>query len=76
MNNSALLAQQLLDAKGAIQCFGEPDIVAAVALLLSNPREKELLVKAGRAFVEKNKGALERTLALIDTCVSLRKARD
>ncbi|NOQ14215.1 MAG: 3-deoxy-D-manno-octulosonic acid transferase [Methyloprofundus sp.] len=65
MKNSELLAQQVLAAKGAIQCFDEADIVNAVALILSQAGEKDRLVKAGRAFVEQNKGALERTVAVI-----------
>lgn len=65
MKNSELLAQQLLSAKGAIQCFDTTDIVNAVTLMLSKPQEKQLLVNAGRTFVEQNKGALERTIDII-----------
>ena len=66
MKNSELLAQQLLEANGAVQCFNETDIVNSVTLILSQPREKELLVSAGRAFVEQNNGALERTIEVIN----------
>lgn len=66
MKNSELLSQQLLAAKGAIQCVDATDIVSSVALVLGQAREHERLVAAGRAFVEQNKGALERTIAVIN----------
>ncbi|GFO72009.1 3-deoxy-D-manno-octulosonic-acid transferase [Bathymodiolus japonicus methanotrophic gill symbiont] len=66
MKNSELLAQQLLDVNGAMQCFNETDIEQNVALILSQPDKKALLVDAGRAFVEQNKGAVQRTIAVID----------
>lgn len=65
MKNSELLAQQLVAAKGALQCLDVEDIVNNVALILGRAEEKALLVSAGRAFLEKNKGALERTLEVI-----------
>ena len=66
MKNSELLAQQILAAKGAIQCFDVADIVNSVTLILSQTREKDRLVSAGRAFVEQNKGVLERTVEQIE----------
>ncbi|WP_428354978.1 lipid IV(A) 3-deoxy-D-manno-octulosonic acid transferase [Methyloprofundus sp.] len=66
MKNSELLAQQLLDAKGALQCFDEADIVDNVSLIFSDSKEKDRLVSAGRAFIEQNKGAVKRTAAVID----------
>ncbi len=75
MKNSELLARQLLDARGGIQCFDATDIVDAVALLLSDSRKKDLLVSAGRAFVEKNKGAVERTVTVIERFMPEHKPR-
>ncbi|GAW85972.1 3-deoxy-D-manno-octulosonic-acid transferase [Bathymodiolus platifrons methanotrophic gill symbiont] len=75
MKNSEMLAQQLLDAKGAIQCFNDADIVDNVTLILSQTREKELLINAGRAFVKQNRGALERTVAVIENFMRERKPR-
>jgi len=66
MKNSELLAQQLLDAKGAIQCFDTDDIVHNVAIILSQAQEKDRLVSAGRAFIGQNKGALNKTVELIE----------
>ena len=66
MKNSELLAQQLLKAKGAVQCFNVVDIVNSVALILSQAREKELIVNAARVFVEQNKGALNATVEVIN----------
>lgn len=66
MKNSALLAQQLLDAKGAIQCFDEADIVNAVTLIFNDVSIKQSLIYASQAFVEKNKGAVQRTIELIN----------
>lgn len=75
MKNSELLSQQLLDAKGALQCFDETDIVNNVSLILSQSRAKYLLVSAGRAFIEQNKGAVKRTVAMIDQVMLERKPR-
>ncbi|MCK5354789.1 MAG: hypothetical protein KAJ63_06690, partial [Methyloprofundus sp.] len=66
MKNSELLAQQLVAAKGGVQCFDIEDIVRAVTLIFSRAEEKKRLVSAGRAFVEQNKGALQRTVAIIN----------
>jgi len=66
MKNSELLAQQLLDAQGAIQCFDVDDIVNNVSLILSQTSERQRLVSAGRAFVEKNRGALQKTVSFIN----------
>ncbi|MBT3812882.1 MAG: 3-deoxy-D-manno-octulosonic acid transferase [Gammaproteobacteria bacterium] len=69
MKNSELLVQQLLAAKGGIQCFDVTDIVHGVALVLSNPEEKGLLVSAARSFVAQNKGAVQRTIAVIESAM-------
>jgi len=76
MKNSELLARQLLDAKGAVQCFNVEDIVNNVALILSHAREKDQLVSAGRVFVEQNKGALGRTVEVINRLCSTRTNPD
>ena len=49
-----------------MQCFNVEDIVNNVALILSHAREKDQLVSAGRVFVEQNKGALGRTVEVIN----------
>ena len=66
MKNSELLAQQLLAAKGGVQCFNVDEIVSAVTLILSQENEKKRLVSAGRTFVEQNKGALGKTIDIIN----------
>ncbi|NOQ65108.1 MAG: 3-deoxy-D-manno-octulosonic acid transferase [Methyloprofundus sp.] len=66
MKNSELLAQQILAAKGAIQCADTDEIIQAVSLILSQPEAKQQLVTAANAFVEKNKGALTRTVEVIE----------
>lgn len=65
MKNSALLSQQLLAAKGAIQCSDVGDIVDNVSLILAQASVRQNLVNAGSEFVEQNKGAVLRTVKLI-----------
>lgn len=73
MKNIELLAQQLLDEHGAIQCDHETDIVEAIEGMIAQPHVSALLISSGRAFLEKNKGAVERTIAVIDAFMSARK---
>lgn len=76
MKNSELLAEQLVAAKGAIQCFDEAEIITSVRRILSQPDEKEQLLSAGHAFVERNKGALQRTVNLINRLYGARANPD
>ncbi len=66
MKNSELLAKQLLEANGAVQCVDVAGIIRSVALIFNQSQERERLVNAGRAFVAHNNGALQRTIELID----------
>jgi len=74
MNNIELLAKQLLDAQGAIQCVTEADIVQAITLMIEEPQEKLQLINNAHAFVMKNNGAIKRTIALIDPFLRVHKA--
>lgn len=75
MKNSELLAQQLLDVRGAIQCVDSDDIVNAVTLILNHSEKKQQLIKAARAFVEQNNGALQKTIELIEYATLARKPK-
>jgi 3-deoxy-D-manno-octulosonic-acid transferase len=74
MKNVELLAKQLLDAQGAIQCATEVDIVQAVTKMLEEPQEKRRLISHAQDFVAKNNGAMDRTIALIDPFLRAHKA--
>ncbi|MDF1582147.1 MAG: 3-deoxy-D-manno-octulosonic acid transferase [Methyloprofundus sp.] len=74
MQNVELLAKQLLEAQGAIQCATESDIVLAITQMIEDPQEKRRLISNAQAFVEKNNGAIGRTIALIDPFLRAHKA--
>jgi 3-deoxy-D-manno-octulosonic-acid transferase len=61
-------AAELLAACGAAErVVDAPDLARAVVGALRDPARSAALGAAGRAAVEANRGALERTLALIDS---------
>ncbi|MCF7969849.1 MAG: lipid IV(A) 3-deoxy-D-manno-octulosonic acid transferase [Methylococcaceae bacterium] len=74
MKNVELLAEQLLGAQGAIQCATEADIVLAITRMMEDPQEKLRLIHNAQAFVGKNNGAVDRTIALIDPFLRAHKA--
>ncbi|MBE0468893.1 MAG: lipid IV(A) 3-deoxy-D-manno-octulosonic acid transferase [Methyloprofundus sp.] len=74
MQNVELLAKQLLEAQGAIQCATESDIVLAITQMIEDPQEKRRLISNAQVFVEKNNGAIGRTIALIDPFLRAHKA--
>jgi len=74
MKNVELQAKQLLEARGAIQCVDEADIIRSVTLMIENPQEKLRLINNAQAFVAKNNGAVERTITLIDPFLRANKA--
>jgi len=74
MKNVELQAKQLLEARGAIQCVDEADIIRSVTLMIENPQEKLRLINNAQAFVAKNNGAVERTITLIDPFLRVNKA--
>ncbi len=72
MKNMQLLSQQLLAAQGAIQCHDTDAIVTAITQLITDAPAREQLINNARAFVAQNKGALEKTMLLIDPFINKR----
>jgi 3-deoxy-D-manno-octulosonic-acid transferase len=64
-SNSAEAARQLISL-GAVEVVqGPQDLAEKVLALLSNPHKRDQMGAQGRAFVEANKGALEKLLGLV-----------
>jgi 3-deoxy-D-manno-octulosonic-acid transferase len=65
LHNFVEIAQRLQDA-GAVRIVGDAEAVHdAVAELLADPLERERMTQAGRALVETGRGALARTMDLL-----------
>jgi len=58
-------AALLEEAGGARRVAGRADLASAVAALLADSEARERMAQAGMAAVERQKGATERTLALL-----------
>ena len=65
-NSNSAEAARLLIASGAAQVAANPqDLADKVIALLQEPETRARLGKEGRAFVEANKGALQKLLGLV-----------
>jgi len=65
MFNFAEITKRLLEINAAEQIYDEPQLVERLLFLLENPKSREKMGEKGKVFVEKNRGALERVLNLI-----------
>ena len=65
MTNFKDIARGLLEAEAAIQCQDEEQLVAAFTDLVDDPNKRRQLAERGKAFVERNQGALGRVGALL-----------
>jgi len=66
MFNFADITKRLLEINAAEQIFDEQQLLEKVLFLLENPTQCKIIGKKGKAFVEQNRGALERVLDLIE----------
>jgi 3-deoxy-D-manno-octulosonic-acid transferase len=66
MFNFSEITKRLLEIKAAEQIFNEQQLVERLLFLLENPKSREEMGEKGKAFVEQNRGALERVLHLIE----------
>ena len=65
-NSNSAEAARLLIAKGAVQVAENPqDLAEKVVALLKDPEGRARLGQEGRAFVEANRGALQKLLGLV-----------
>jgi 3-deoxy-D-manno-octulosonic-acid transferase len=74
MGNFEEIVPKFLEAKAAIQVPDEDGLERAVDDLLSDPGRREELGRRAEAVVEANRGALKRTLDVIEQAVGLRSA--
>ena len=65
MFNFAEITKRLLEINAAEQIYDESQLVERLLFLLENPKSREEMGEKGKVFVEKNRGALERVLNLI-----------
>lgn len=66
MFNFAEITKRLLEINAAEQIFDEQQLIESVSFLLENPKQRQIMGEKGKAFVEQNRGALERVLNLIE----------
>ena len=65
-NSNSAEAARLLIAKGAVQVAENPqDLAEKVVALLKDPEGRARMGQEGRAFVEANRGALQKLLGLV-----------
>ena len=65
-NSNSAEAARLLISKGAVQVAENPqDLAEKVVALLKDPEGRARMGQEGRAFVEANKGALQKLLGLV-----------
>jgi 3-deoxy-D-manno-octulosonic-acid transferase len=65
MFNFAEITKRLLEINAAEQIYDESQLVERLLFLLENPKSREEMGEKGKVFVEKNRGALEKVLNLI-----------
>ena len=66
MDNFAAIADSVLGQDAAIQVADEQQLAVEVERLLTDAAERSEVGERGRQFVERNRGALDRVMALID----------
>lgn len=67
MRNFRAIAQQITDSGGALQVSNSGELAQQVVHFLSHPDEARSMSAKGRAFVEANRGAVERVSDLIES---------
>lgn len=65
MFNFSEITKRLLEIKAAEQIFEEQHLINTVLFLLKNPEQCQQMGKRGTAFIEQNRGALEKVMNLI-----------
>jgi 3-deoxy-D-manno-octulosonic-acid transferase len=66
MFNFSEITKRLLEINAAEQIYDEPQLVKRILFLLENPTIRQEKGEKGKAFVEQNRGALERVVNLIE----------
>jgi 3-deoxy-D-manno-octulosonic-acid transferase len=63
MHNFAEMAKQFLEAMAGVQVWSGPELGQRWIELIESPEKHERMGRAGRALVERNRGATERAVA-------------
>jgi 3-deoxy-D-manno-octulosonic-acid transferase len=69
-DNAREIVSQLIDTGAALQVRNIEEFQKVALKILSDSPVREQMGQAGLALVEKNKGALDQTLAAIETQLS------
>ena len=72
--NFRVIAEQMLDAGGAVRVAGQHDLERFVIDCLENPAAADDRGRAAAAFVAEHAGALERTMTLLGLAAKRRAA--
>lgn len=60
MTNFKDIAERVLERGAAIQCRNSDEIIVAIVALYVDPAKRQALAEKGKAFVQKNQGAVTR----------------
>ncbi len=66
MDNFKEIARVVLIESAAIQCQSKSDIISSMKLLYEQPDYRKELARKGKAFVQKNQGAIDRICAMLE----------
>lgn len=65
MFNFSDITKRLLEINAAEQIFDKQQLIKKISFLLKNPKQCQIMSAKGKAFVEQNRGALQKILQLI-----------
>jgi 3-deoxy-D-manno-octulosonic-acid transferase len=63
------MSDALLEAGGGLRVQGEEELFDALKLLLSDPETRKKMGTAAKAYVERNRGALDRVIGHVGECL-------
>ncbi len=69
MHNFVVMSESLLEARGGWRVHDSEELFTAIKTLLADPGLCLEMGKHAKAFVEKNRGALERVMTYVDDCL-------
>ncbi len=73
MHNFKEIAKKIVEHNAALQCQDKDAIVQAVQSLYSDMSKRKLLIANGKAFVEKNRGAIAKVAEMLGEELSQKK---
>jgi 3-deoxy-D-manno-octulosonic-acid transferase len=71
MSDFSWIADMLIESGGGVQVGGSEDFFQAAAALLTDKRKAQLMGRQALLVFEKNKGAVERTLEIVEGFLTL-----